>query len=1007
MLASGGAHDVTPGAGSSLAGLPVTFTPNRGQLDGEVRYHAQGPGFGFFFTAQKAVLALEKGEGGQALELSFVGANPNARLESLERAAGRVNYLVGPTADHHADIPTYEALVYRDLWPGIDMVFRGSGGALKYEFHLEAGADPTDIRLAWGGAGSLSTDEAGRLLIATPLGRLTDARPTSWQRLGGRRVPVRSRYALERGRTHVYGFTLGRYDRHRPLVIDPSLSYSTFLGGSSQDWGEAIALDVDGNAYVTGTAYSTDFPTTAGAYDRSLAGYGDAFVAKLSPDGSALEYSTFLGGSYAGETETGYGIAVDGDGSAYVGGYTRSDDFPTTPGAYDRTLGSGYDGDGFVAKLSPDGSALVYATYLGGNGREIVRDLAVDASDNAYATGFTGSDAFVTKLNSTGSGLSYSRILGGTSYEGASGIAIDAQGAAYITGTTGSADFPTTAGAFDTVFSAQYPEYDGDGFLTKLDPTGAIEYSTFLGGNSDDSSNDVAVDDENRAYVTGRTYSADFPTTPGAYERLPEGSLYGGGMYVTRLTADGSALSYSTLLGASFGCCTANAYGIAVDAQDGAYVTGETYANFPTTPGAFDTTANPGYDAFLSRLSPDGSELVYSTYLGGGSDDSGHGVAVDSAGVAHVTGQTYSLDFTTTDGAHDETRNGFYPDSNSDAFVMRLVTSGPELSTGRLIVKKDAHPNSAQDFSFTAGGGLTPSTFQLDDDPSDSTLGNRRVFGSIASGSYSIAEATTEGWLLTSATCDDGSPPDNIDVAPAEEVVCTFVNEYRAGYARPKGAPFLDVRLVPAFQECTNADAEHGAPLAVPSCSPPVQSSDFLTFNAPDREPPHFNDPALGSAKLRLQLICTNGSSSPCDSGYADVKFTGSVTDVRCVRSSGGCSGPGAAYSGKLLFEIPLRITDRQNGPSENIPATLLDETFTFKVGVVCVEGDCNLDSSAETAYPADVVKEGKRAIWEVGRPRVLDGGQDGDFDGPPDCPPACYPNDNETLFLEQGLFVP
>ena len=326
----------TQRAASAYAKLPLFFVPNAGQTDQSVRYYAQGAGYSFYFTDHKAVLALQKGDRGQALHLRFLGASQNARLEAGDRATGRVNYLTG--SEHHTNLPTYGRLIYRDLWPGIDLVFRGEGGTLKYEFHLAPGARVDEIRLAYRGADRLTLARGGDLLVHTPLGPLRDARPRSYQVMDRRRVPVESRYLLGPGVG--YGFALGAdYDPRRPLVIDPGLVYSTFLGGFSFDDALGIAVDPAGHAYVTGRTHSTNFPTTAGAFDTTL-GFIDAFVTKLSRDGSALIYSTYLGGASVDEPS---GIAVDPEGRAYVAGSTQSVDFPTTAGAFDTTLDGAED----------------------------------------------------------------------------------------------------------------------------------------------------------------------------------------------------------------------------------------------------------------------------------------------------------------------------------------------------------------------------------------------------------------------------------------------------------------------------------------------------------------------------------------------------------------------------------------------------------------------------------------------------------------------------------------
>jgi Beta-propeller repeat len=416
-------------AASAYAKLPLSFVPNARQTDASVRYYAQGAGYSFYFTHDKAVLALNKGHRGVALELRFLGASPNTKLTAADRAGGRVNYFTD--SEQHTNLPSYGRLAYRNLWPGIDLVFAGKGGNLSYAFHLRPGAKVSDIRLAYAGADDASLGPSGALRIDTPLGTLKDARPHSFQHLGGGCVPVNSRYALA---GNSYGFSVGSHDPRKPLVIDPSLAYSTYLGGSDFDGrGLGIAVDSAGSAYVTGSTASPDFPTTAGAFDTSFNhgpfGQADAFVTKLNPAGSGLTYSTFLGGSFPDSPS---GIAVDSAGSAYVTGTTASTDFPTTPGAFDTSPADGINV--FVTKLNPAGSSLAFSTILG----------AVSSFNLLSATG----------------------------------IAVDSAGAAYVTGSIDSASIPTTAGAFDTSFNGTL-----DAFVTKLNPAGQpVRHRSRFGG---------------------------------------------------------------------------------------------------------------------------------------------------------------------------------------------------------------------------------------------------------------------------------------------------------------------------------------------------------------------------------------------------------------------------------------------------------------------------------------------------------------------------------------------
>jgi hypothetical protein len=674
--------------------LPLVFVPNHGQADSSIHFLAQGAGFRFAFMRGEALFAFSKRDQGKttgmALALDFLGARREAFPEGRRPETGTVNYFVGnDRARWQTGLPVFEEIVYRELWPGIDLVFRGSEGQMKYEFVIRPGADVADIRLAYRGVDRLSLDGSGNLRIRTPLGVLTDAHPASYQTIGGKLVSADSRYRLSGKRG--YGFKVQRYDRSRPLVIDPGLAYSTFLGGWSSDAGLGIAVDAEGNAYVTGFTNSADFPVTPGVIDPTFSGgfqdY-DAFVTKLNATGTALVYSTFLGGA---ADDLGRAIAIDDAGNAYVTGSTDSADFPTTSDTIDPTYNGGQDA--FVTKLNSAGSAILYSTFLGGrvsapNGgtsNDGGSGIAVDSTGNAYVMGNTGSadfpttalaydqtqngsiDIFVAKLNATASAFVYSTFLGTTASDLGSDIDIDSSGNAYVTGSTPSSAFPVTPGAFDPSFSGGYE----DAFVTKLNPDGsALVYSTFLGGSESDRGHGIAVDAAGSAYVVGETGSAmDFPITPGAFQTTHHGVT---DTFVTKLNPTGSALVYSTFLG---GSSYDTGHGIAIDSMGTACVAGFTGSyDFPTTDDAFDRTYNAGgmgVDVFVSKLDAAGAALLYSTFLGGSEAEFAelHVIAVDTAGDAYVTGSTFSGDFPTTEGAFDVTHNGI---PYQDAFVAKL-----------------------------------------------------------------------------------------------------------------------------------------------------------------------------------------------------------------------------------------------------------------------------------------------------------------------------------------------
>ena len=671
VLMSGSASGLVaaPTAPGNVTDLPLTFEANRGQAAPQVRYLARGPGYGVLLGATETVLSRSFGQTRDSLTMRLVGADPAASIEGIEPLPATANYFIGnDPANWRRNIPTYAKVQYRQIYPGIDVVYYGNARQLEYDFVLAPHANPRRIALDFSGGGALQLDGGGNLVSA----RTTEPvqrRPVAWQEIDGVRRDVDVRYVL-RGTRRV-GLALGRYDTSRELIIDPLFAYSTYLGGSGNDGGVKIAVDGSGNAYVTGHTTSTNFPTI-GAAQPLYGGSGDVFVAKLNAAGTALVYSTYLGGS---SSDSGQGIAVDANGKAYVTGSTSSLDFPTTANAAQPVYGGG--NDAFLSVLDSTG-ALAYSTYLGGSALDAGTSVAVDGNGNAFVTGYTqsadfvttrgalqevaagASDAFVTKISSPGA-IVYSTYLGGTALDIARGIALDAAGDAYIVGYTQGANFPTTPGALQTAYGGG----STDAFVAALDPSGAaLLYSTFLGGSADDYGMSIAVDAGANAYVAGNSNSVNFPLT------LAIQPVNGGGVdaFVTALDATGGAQIYSTWLGGS-GYDTA--LGIAVDGDGAAYVTGYTQsANFPVTSNAGQLTfAGGGSDAFITQVTADGA-FGYSSYLGGSGLDAGYGIAIDPAGKVYLTGNTASSNFPTTLGVLQQNSSG-----GGDAFVTVVAAS--------------------------------------------------------------------------------------------------------------------------------------------------------------------------------------------------------------------------------------------------------------------------------------------------------------------------------------------
>jgi hypothetical protein len=634
--------------------LPLAFEQNRGQTDETTNFRARGAGYTLSLSPTEATFLLARGSDEPlpiVLRMNLVGANPGAAVEGLNELEGKVNYLIGnDPAQWRTNIPTFSRVRYSEVYRGIDVVYYGNQRRLEYDFVVAPGSDAGAIALEFAGAQRMEVEAAtGDLLLSIGEKTLRQHKPVVYQEVNGARREIESRYAIRSGGR--VGFEVGEYDPSAALIIDPMLEYSTLLGGSGVDQGESIAVDSAGNAYVTGFTDSTDFPI-ANAAQGANGGQHDVFITKLNAAGSALVYSTYLGGS---NSEFGRGIALDAAGSAYVTGVTQSTNFPTV-NAFQST-GSG---DAFVTKLTPAGSALVYSTYLGGSRADVGNRIAVDSTGNAYVTGFTESTNFPT-ANALQSAIGPPADAFVTKFNAAGSALVYSTylgGIGQEHGESIAVDSAGNAYVTGATFSANFPTAnaiqstpggDSDAFVTKFNAAGsALIYSTYLGGSHIDLSESIAVDSTGNAYVTGTTHSTNFPTA-NAFQGATAGM---GDIFVTKLNATGSALAYSTYLG---GTEHDGGWGIAVDAAGNAYVTGTTIStNFPTVNSFQSTTGSAGLeDVFVTKFNAAGSALVYSTYLGGGDREIGFGITVDSAGNAYVTGSTSSKCFPTTTGAFD------------------------------------------------------------------------------------------------------------------------------------------------------------------------------------------------------------------------------------------------------------------------------------------------------------------------------------------------------------------
>lgn len=669
--------------------LPLCFEPNLGQADQNVKFLSRGGSFSFFLMKEGMLLAFPftKSENRnlkilsrknitsdfsriqiQWVALSLSGVSDEVNFYGENPKSGISNYLIGPDRSKWVTrVPLYGQVRVENVYPGIDIVYYGNPSQLEYDFRLKPGATPDSIRFRCRGIDRAEYDSQGNVKLKIGSHSLIFKQPVVYQENEGAKIPVIGKYKVFKNGD--LGFEIEEYDRTKLLVIDPVLDYSTFIGGLAG----GIAVDASGNAYLTGSTIGNTlppppFPSTAGAYQTALSGSFDGFITKLNPTGTAVLYSTLLGGS---ATASGVGcsaIVVDATGDAYVTGQQLSNSFPTTPGAF-QTLAPNFSGSCFISELDPTGSNLLYSTYLGGNVFEKAYGMALQRTGNVYVTGFTSStnfptsagafqtslgigafcNLFVTKLFPGGNGsadLVYSTYLGGNSAETGYGIAFDNAGDAYVVGSTTSPNYPTTPGAYQTIFGGGPTGGNQTVILSKLNSSGTnLLYSTFVGPSNSSIASAVAVDAMGNAYFTGEAEN-NFPTTPGCYYPTFPG-VYD--TFVAKLKPGGNGnadLIYSTYLNST----ATGGSGIVVDGYGNAYITGAwdymMGTVFTTTPGAFQTTYQGGsYDAYLVILDPAGSNLLYSTLLGSSGEDIATGIGLDPNGGIFITGTAGASNF--------------------------------------------------------------------------------------------------------------------------------------------------------------------------------------------------------------------------------------------------------------------------------------------------------------------------------------------------------------------------
>jgi len=747
---------------------PLLFEKNAGQTNEAVKYTSRGEGYTLYLTTDEFVFALTGGNSNAGsnsiLSLSFEGANINSTVTGVEELAEKRNYIIGnQPSEWHTDIPTYARVKYEDIYPGIDLVSYGSEGLLEYDFIVAPGVDPDVIQLAVRGADHIRLDEGGNLVIHTRSGNLVQKAPMVYQEVDGLHRSVKGKYVVYEQQISVPGpaarvaqpslqtvsFQVAEYNHDLPLIIDPAITYSSYLGGTNLDQINDITIDGQDNVYITGATMSADFPSTNGLYTTHNDSNGvnlDVFVTKLNSAGQ-IEFSTFLGSGngVTGSDDEGLGIAVN-SGNIYITGYTNisTSAFPTTTGAYD--ISHNGVSDVFVTEINSTGDTLLYSTLVGGSSGDEGHAISVDASGKIYVTGRTFSDtdfpvvnayqttgdgntntadAFVIKLSPDGnssSDLFYSTYIGGNNNDEANAIAVDSIGNAYITGVTNSINYPVKS----ALPGLSVLTGTGSAFVTRLNATGnTLGYSTYLGGNGDDSGQGLALDSSSNVYIVGSTDSTDFPVTTYAYDKFVSGT----DAFVAKLSVSGSSLSYATYLG---GGGSEAGYDIVVDSIGQVLISGETSSgNFPVTSNAAQPFYLGGEDAFVAQLNSSGSTLVFASYLGGSGNDRGLAIAQDSVGSIIMGGWTASSDVpvtgTAAQGSYNGVRDGFLLRLGPFAdlaltltddeplilgglltYTVTIINNGPDSATN--VVVTDTLPNDINVSYFAASQGCNNSS---------------------------------------------------------------------------------------------------------------------------------------------------------------------------------------------------------------------------------------------------------------------------------------------------------
>lgn len=904
--------------------MPLAFelgAPKTGQQS----FVAHLSGRKLTFSAS-GLVTRHPGAGGAETMLRFSGALPNVQPQVAGTQTGTVNYVVGSRPElWRIGVPLYPRIKYHNLYSGIDLVYYGNQNDLEYDLVVAPGASWHSIRLAF--AGGVEIEPQGNLKVWTGTGWVAHGRPVVYQSYGSGRREVPGRYVVVGG--NEVGFEIGAHDPAHSLIIDPTLAVVSYLGGSGDDYGHGVAIDSSGCAYVTGETGSTNFPTL-GAEQGAMAGDTDVFITKWNATGTALVYATYIGGS---NRDVGLSVAVDAAGNAYVTGFTYSADFPITSGA----LRGSFVGDSkaFVFKLNPNGNGLIYSTFLGGSGDDYGAGIAVDAAGEVHIAGYTASidfpvtagafqynygggsyDGFLAKLNTAGSALIYATYLGGIGNDTAAGVALDPSGNIYVTGQTQSTNFPT-------LNPVQVSGSESDAFVVKMNASGQVLYSTYLGGTGVNNGTAIAADAAGNAYVTGFTDAADFPITAGAYQGINNGTY---DAFLATLNTTGSSVLSATYLG---GAGSDIAYGIALDGSGNIYVAGSTNSiNFPVY-AATQPAYNGGGDAFVTEFNNQLTVLVYATYFGGSGNDLAAGIAADSAGDAYITGWTNSggsgIGLPVTPGAFQPIGMG-----GIDALLAKFALSGGALacttSTPQVLtVQAGSVSQLVGDLILSCSGG---------------TIGTQVTANIQAALNTSVAGGQPEIFVGSNANPIEGSLSGNSAIqfqgisfaAPGTSSISLRITNVWANISpiAAGGTVIMTVAILNANPSVSVAPAQQTVAIAANLPTEQLQLLVLSTGSAPTNcaVPPASDLFLIGDASVMVWFLVGNVAagdvtrvdwSAPFGGIYQSHSLTAANSGTQCFWDSmkiSGASQPMVGawnvnmyWNGVLLTSVPLVIS--------------------------------------------------------------------------------------------------